>query len=128
MTEPDRKEFAHRVAEALGASKTVSLPFLPSQGPLDLLHLRAEVQRRLRSSGGRPTDPRWDIVRTVRFRTQTWKFLEELARAISREGRGVSPAQVAAILLEQALSVIAGNLPSSNEAKAIVKKALEQEH
>ncbi len=36
-----------RIAKALGADRVVSLPGLPSQGPLDLLQLREEVRRML---------------------------------------------------------------------------------
>jgi hypothetical protein len=36
-----------RIAKALGAERVVSLPGLPSQGPLDLLQLREEVRRML---------------------------------------------------------------------------------
>lgn len=37
-----------KIAKALRADRVVSLEMLPSQGPLDLLELRAEVQRRQR--------------------------------------------------------------------------------
>jgi hypothetical protein len=48
----------------------VDLPGLPSAGPLDLLQLRAEVAARLKSSGGRPTDPNWDVQRLVPFQSK----------------------------------------------------------
>jgi hypothetical protein len=92
-----------RVAKALGAERVVALERLPSQGPLDLLELRAEVERRLRSTGGRPTDPDWDIRRLVPFRKEGWNELARLARSCERSGQRVSPSQLAALLIERGL-------------------------
>jgi len=94
---------AEEIARALGAERVVSLERLPSQGPLDLLELRAEVQRRLRSTGGRPTDPDWDVRRLVPFRREGWQELERLARDCERNGQRVSPSQLAALLIERGL-------------------------
>lgn len=94
---------ADDVAKALGAGRVLSLERLPSQGPLDLLELRTEVQRRLRSTGGRPTDPDWDIRRLVPFRRESWQELEHYARECEREGQRVSPSQLAALLIERGL-------------------------
>lgn len=91
------------IATALGANRVVSLERLPSQGPLDLLELRAEVQRRLRSTGGRPTDPDWNVRRLVPFRKEGWQELERLARACEEKGQSVSPSQLAALLIERGL-------------------------
>jgi hypothetical protein len=93
-----------RVAEALGATRRIPLDRLPSQGPLDLLELRAEVQRRIRSTGGRPTDPAWDVRRLVPFRKEGWQELERLARVCEQEGQHVSPSQLAALLIERGLA------------------------
>lgn len=91
------------IQEALGARRVVKLDRLPSQGPLDLLQLRADLQRRLRSSGGRPTDPDWSIRRVVPFKEGHWRELEELAEACGGEGQNVSPGQLAAVLVESGL-------------------------
>jgi len=37
-----------RIAKALGAQRSSPIEGLPSQGPLDLLHLREELEHRLR--------------------------------------------------------------------------------
>lgn len=113
MGTPD-KAFTDRVRRALGSSRVVPLAGLPSGGPLDLLQLRAEVQRRFQSSGGRPTDPEWDISRMVRFKREHWKTLETMAETLSREGRKVSAGQLAAMLLER----------SMGEAKRAVEDAV----
>ncbi|MBI5480326.1 MAG: hypothetical protein HY906_15795 [Deltaproteobacteria bacterium] len=94
------------MAEALGASRAVPLPGLPSGGPLDLLQLRAEVVGRLRSTGGRPTDPEWDVQRLVPFREERWRQLVELARELSSADRRVSAGQLAAILIERAMNSV----------------------
>jgi hypothetical protein len=98
-----------RIATALGADRVISLPGLPSQGPLDFLALRAEVQRRLRSTGGRPTDPDWDIRRLVPFRKEGWQQLEQLAKRCEQEGQRVSPSQLAAFLIERGLESLKGS-------------------
>ena len=103
------EEFTSRVGQALGASRVVSLSGLPSAGPLDLLQLRADVARRLKSSGGRPTDPQWDMQRVIPFRGTRWKQLEELASSLSTEERKVSAGQLAAILIERVLEEAEAN-------------------
>jgi len=97
------KQIDKRLAKALGAKRVVPVPNLPSGGPLDLLALRAHVASRLRSAGGRPTDPDWKLQRLVPFRKDRWHELEELASRLSSDQRKVSPAQVAAMLIEHAL-------------------------
>jgi len=51
---------ADKIENALGAKRIFPVDRLPSQGPLDLLELRAEVQRRIRPprrAGGRESRP-----------------------------------------------------------------------
>jgi hypothetical protein len=106
MRQSKKKHVASRVARALGASRVVPLPNLPSGGPLDLLQLRAELARRLKSTGGRPTDPGWKVQRLVPFGEARWQQLEELAEKLSSNERKVSPGQLAAILIERALDAM----------------------
>ncbi|MBM4368042.1 MAG: hypothetical protein FJ090_14620 [Deltaproteobacteria bacterium] len=98
------KQGADRIAGALGASRRVTLAPGGGQGPLGLLQLRAEVADRLRSTGGRPTDPDWTVRRVVPFRPAGWAELEEFAARLTASGRSVSPAQLAAILIERGLA------------------------
>ncbi len=102
------KDLLVRIGQSLGASLVVSLPNLPSSGPLDLMQLRAEVAQRLKSSGGRPTDPTWNVQRLVPFQEERWRQLEELAEQLSSAGRRVSPGQLAAMLIERVLNEIPG--------------------
>ncbi len=98
-----QKDFEKRITEALGAQRSIPLDGLPSQGPLDLLQLRTELGRRLRSSGGRPTDPEWTLRRIIPFKEKGWRDLEQLAARCSHEGQTVSPSQLAALLIERGL-------------------------
>ena len=100
------KDFPSRVQKALGAERVISLEDLPNQGPLDLIQLAAELKSRLQSSGGRPSDPEWDLRRTIPLKKEHWLQLNELAAALSKEGREISPAQLAAVLLERALASV----------------------
>lgn len=104
MTRRKSGNLAARAARALGASRALPIHDMPTQGPLDLLALRHEVQRRLRSSGGRPSDPNWNLIRQVPFNDSRWHALEKLAESVSRPSRKVSPAQLAAVLIERGLS------------------------
>lgn len=67
-----------------------------SRGPLDLMALPDEVQGRLRSTGGRRSDPTWDFTRHVPFTAEGWNVLENVAAWISTDHRMVSAGQVAA--------------------------------
>ncbi len=98
-----KKEGKARIAEALGASRVVELDSKNAGGPLDLLALREEVNQRLRSSGGRPTDPAWTLSRQVPFKEDSWNRLQEFASEVGTSGRRVGPAQLAALLIENSL-------------------------
>jgi len=104
------RAFHDRIARALGASSAVPVGPGTLGTPLDWLALRAEVRTRLRSSGGRPTDPEWNMTRCIRFDQKHWTLLERLADALGRDGAKVSAGQVAAILLEKAIEQAAREL------------------
>lgn len=95
-----------RIAKALGASRVVEVQAISHQGPLGLLSLREEIAHRLQSTGGRPTDPDWTERRCVPFKPEIWKGLFRLAKEMSADGRKVSPAQVAAMLVERELAKV----------------------
>lgn len=91
------------IAEALGASKHERLSPETLKGPFDWLSMAEKVRKTLQTSGGRPTDPNRTLTRQVRFTEAHWQALESLAKEWSTENRTVSPAQVAAMLIEQGL-------------------------
>jgi len=119
MTTKKNEQKPDRFAQALGASHTQELPQKSAQGPLGLLQLREQVQHRLVSSGGRPTDPSWTMKRVVPFQPTHWEELERFARVLSEGGRTVSPAQLAALLIEQQL----GELEKDEEEGGAVLRA-----
>jgi len=98
-------ETTDSVAAALGASRVVDVG-RGIGGPLDLLALRSEVSSRLRSSGGRPTDPDWTIARQVPFKQESWDRLRDLAAEVGTSQRRVGAAQLAAILVEHGLEEV----------------------
>jgi hypothetical protein len=103
-----KREDKVRIAEALGASRVVEVGTRKISGPLDLLALRDEFGRRLRSTGGRPTDPDWTVTRQVPFKDESWARLQGLASRVGATGRRVGPAQVAALLIENSLEEFEG--------------------
>lgn len=105
------------IAAALGASRTFHVTGgTLSQGPLGLAQLRAEVSERLRSSGGRPTDPDWTVRRVVPFREAGWAELQEFAARLTAQGRSVSPAQLAALLIERGLAQLEAGVEREGDA------------
>lgn len=91
------------IANALGASRRVAVN-TDAQGPLGLVQLRSELALRLQSDGGRPTDPAWTVRRIVPFRPAGWAELQDFAARLTAQGRSVSPAQLAALLIERGLA------------------------
>lgn len=115
MSRPEKTRSAE-LAAALGASRRAALPVRGAQGPLGLLQLRAEVEHRLRSTGGRPTDPDWTVRRVVPFRADGWAELEQLSARLTSSGRSVSPAQLAALLIERGLADLEAGIAREGDA------------
>ncbi len=97
-----------QIARALGASRVVPLGRV-EHTPFGLIALTEQV-RRLRSTGprgsGRPGNPGATIPRIVKFKPGIWSRLGRVARQEAKAtGRRVSPAQVASILIEEALRI-----------------------
>lgn len=92
-----------RISEALGASVVIPLG-RRSLGPMGIMALLPMITSRLVSRGGRPTDPSWTVRRLVPFSAETWGRLADQARRLSTPSRRLTPAQLAAILIERHLS------------------------
>ena len=92
-----------KIARILGAKhrEAVQVPFYYT--PAFMGQVREHLQKRLESRGGRPTVIEWKVVRKTRYSEQTWKALEEMAEKWSSGGASISPAQVAATIVEDAL-------------------------
>jgi hypothetical protein len=97
------ENFIESLANELGADYILPLDLTKSQGPLELIHLQAELHR-LKSSGGRPTDPQWTVKRLVPFTEQNWQKLGQVTEKMKQEGHSISPSQLAALLIEEGLS------------------------
>jgi len=95
-----KKEVA-RYRGIFGAGHTARVHTRSTQGPLGFVALAEEVRHRLRSSGGRPTMPEWDIKRPIPLRHEDWENL-----IMQGEQLGISPAQCAALLIERGLAAL----------------------
>ncbi len=87
------------IAAGLGAERTGKAR--ASGGHLGAMQLAAEVAQRFRvpPGGGRATHPEWTERQLIPLSPRTWTRLEEMAKDLE-----MAPQQVAAILLEQAVS------------------------
>ncbi len=86
-----------RIGKALGAMRQLSLKTRPS-GPLEWIQLREEIDARLSSQGGRPSDPEWKLRRVIPLKKASWDFLRETSGKLR-----VNPGHLAAILLERGI-------------------------
>src|SRR5438270_414994 len=89
----------------------VTIEGVERSGALNATELLASLgwfenrRKKLLSAGGRPTNPEWTIKRQIPFSCGTWETIKALAGEMSAAGRKVAPAQVAAFLLEDAVTV-----------------------
>ena len=86
-----------RVGRALGATRQLPLKTRAS-GPLEWVQLREEIDARLRSRGGRPSDPEWNLRRVIPLKKVSWDFLQETSGKLR-----VNPGHLAAMLLERGI-------------------------
>jgi hypothetical protein len=99
-----------RIAKLLGAKRIGRLPDTGGGafGAARLSQLASRLKARLRPGEGkrpgRPTDPSWQRSPKIPISRETEIKLAELAEQASKSGRQVSPMQVAAQLLEDALT------------------------
>jgi hypothetical protein len=101
-------------AAALGASRSLAVSNKP-HGPFGVAALLDEIQTRLMSRGGRPADPGPTIRRLVPIKKHVWRSLKAQASFLSRHGKRVSPAQLAAMLVEKSVSEL--NRPQDIQAQ-----------
>lgn len=91
----------NKISSAIGANRTIPLSKKTSGTPLDWLDVAYELESRLISTGGRPSDPEWDTRRIVPFKHEVWNYLVTESKLISQKGKKISPAQLAAIIIEK---------------------------
>jgi len=114
-TDPRGKLDPNEVGKALGASRRFKVQNRP-RGPVGAAALAQEVQARLVSRGGRPSDSAPTLRRLVPIRKSVWDDLQRRADLLSASGRKVSAGQLAAILLERGLQGL--NRSEEPEARA----------
>jgi len=92
-----------KISRILGAKRreAVQIPFYYT--PTFLGQVHEYLRRHLSSRGGRPTVTKWKVVRKTRYSEQTWKILEDMAEKWSSGNASISPAQVAATIVEEAV-------------------------
>jgi hypothetical protein len=101
-----------KLAEALGATRVIKVPDTGGGafGAAWLGHIVATIQGRLEPGQGRrpgrPTNANWVRHPKVPMSDATRERLSRLAEEASTKGRKVSPMQVAAQILEDALTGI----------------------
>ena len=101
-SKPRKAVDVFKIGEELGSSQSFKVRSTP-HGPFGVAALAREVQDRLVSTGGRPSDTAPTIRRLVTIRKTVWQDLQRRAARLSAPGRSVSPGQLAAILLEKGL-------------------------
>jgi hypothetical protein len=96
-----------RFAELFGAKLVGEVPDV-GDGPFGMARLAHLLHRRLTPGQGerpgRPTDPAWEARYKVPMSRATLRQLTDLACSMSSPARQVSPMQLAAQLLEEALA------------------------
>ena len=95
-----------RLAQKMGAEVVTELPDVGG-GAFGAARLSAILRQRLEPGRGkrpgRPTSVEWDRRPEIPMSVETEEHLEQLAALVSSSGRQVSPMQVAAHLLEEAV-------------------------
>ncbi len=94
-----------KIANALGAQRRGKVK--ATGGYFGAIQLAAEVAERFKAPkhGGRSTDPSWDARRLLPLSEETLQQLAHLAQQIEEQTQTrISPMQVAALLLERALT------------------------
>ena len=91
------------VAEAIGAEDAQEIESGLGGSPWALCGLRQELRKRLHSTGGRRSLKGTSRRQKIPLSEEDWKRLQEVAEAAQSEDVRPTPAQVASVLLHQAL-------------------------
>jgi hypothetical protein len=94
------------IAKALGAAEIVSRE--NAQGaPISLHALRRELERRVRSTGGRPALDGATKIQKIPLKPEDWSRLEKLADKLARQGVSATAGQVASVMVHSQLERLA---------------------
>lgn len=94
------------VAKALGAEPPVSGDSVHGS-PIALHALRLALERRVRSTGGRPALEGATKIQKIPLRPEDWSRLEALAKHLARQGVSATAGQVASVMVHSQLQLIA---------------------
>jgi hypothetical protein len=97
---------AETVEDGLGAALVPSPPTALAGSPPALLALRHELERRLHSTGGRPSLEGTSRRQKIPLSEEDWRLLEQLAQHDALRGLHTTPGQIASALLHQALHAL----------------------
>ncbi len=89
------------IAKALGA-EIVSRENVHG-APISLYALRRELERRIRSTGGRPALEGATKIQKIPLKPEDWSRLEALADELSRQGVSATAGQVASVMVHSQL-------------------------
>ena len=93
-----------KIARGLGAERGGEVR--ATGGYFGAVQLAAEVSARFKAppGGGRGTDPGWSVRRLLPLASTTLRRLEHLSAVLKKQGVAATPLQVAALLLERAVT------------------------
>ena len=115
-----------QIVAALGAEKITDAQ-VDASNPLSMYALRAELFRRLQSTGGRPALEGTTRRPKIPVSDQEWQELESIAAAVTQEDCSPSAGQVASVLLNLALRSIQDELAKEpTKAKEKLRGRLAQ--
>jgi hypothetical protein len=92
------------IEKITGATRHENVSSRFNYAPPLLDELKAQLDARLQSTGGRRTLEGAELVRKVRFTKKDWRKLRILAENWSKEGTSVTPGQVAGTIVRKVLA------------------------
>jgi len=108
------KKATREIIKLLGGKHVATFPKAQAHGAFGAMYFAKLIGDRLSPAEGkrpgRPTDSKWSARPKVPMKLETVEQLKVLAAKASTKARKVSPMQVAAILLEEAVARKCGSL------------------
>jgi hypothetical protein len=94
------------IAKALGAGEIVSRENVQG-APISLHALRRELEKRVRSTGGRPALDGATKIQKIPLNPEDWSRLEKIADKLSQQGVSATAGQVASVMVHSQLERLA---------------------
>ncbi len=103
----ERAFLAARLGELDQLAASTANPLHDEELTLDGVRLQLAPRLITKRSGGRPSDPSWDVAMRIPMSAETEIRLADVARHVSTKERRVAPSQLAAFLVEKGLDNLA---------------------